>query len=103
MNSLNKIYLIGMPGSGKTTLGLQLAEALQLPFVDLDKEIEKHEGKSVPDIFSQQGEAHFRQVESKLLKEWSASGKTFIMATGGGAPCNHHGIEVINRSGLSIF
>lgn len=100
---MSKIYLIGMPGSGKTTLGKKVASALLLDFVDLDLEIEKREQKSIPEIFSHQGEDYFRQVESALLHEWAASDKSFVMATGGGAPCFYNGIEVINNSGISIF
>lgn len=92
-----------MPGSGKTTLGKQLADALLIPFVDLDEAIEKREGKSVPEIFSTQGEDRFRIIESQLLREWAASPTDFVMATGGGAPCFYNGIEVINESGLSVF
>ena len=98
-----KIYLIGMPGSGKTTLGRQLAEELLLLFVDLDKEIEKHEGKSISQIFAEQGEDYFRQVESRLLTEWASSTKGFVMATGGGAPCFYNGMDTIIQTGFSIF
>lgn len=98
-----KIFLIGMPGSGKTTLGKQLAEKLALEFVDLDQEIQKEAGKSVQEIFSQQGEDAFRQIESALLTRWSSSPKNFVMATGGGAPVFLQGIETINKTGLSIF
>jgi shikimate kinase len=98
-----KIYLIGMPGSGKTTLGKQVAEQLQLPFVDLDHEIEAREGRPIPEIFSTEGETYFRSVESETLAAWAASDKTFVMATGGGAPCFYKGIEVINNTGISVF
>lgn len=98
-----KIFLIGMPGSGKSTVGRPLAQAMNLPFVDLDKEIERQEQRSIPEIFEQKGEAYFRQVESQLLKQWATSNKDFVLATGGGAPCFHQGIDVINQNGLSIF
>ena len=98
-----KIFLIGMPGSGKTTLGRELASHLMVDFVDLDAEIEKSEQKSIAEIFSQHGEAHFRLIEARLLREWAASTTRFVMATGGGAPCFHQGMEVINQYGLSIF
>jgi shikimate kinase len=98
-----KIYLIGMPGSGKTTLGEQLAEELLMPFVDLDAEIESREGRSITDIFAANGEEYFRRVESALLHEWAASQKSFVMATGGGAPCFHDGVNVMNNTGLSVF
>lgn len=98
-----KLYLIGMPGSGKTTLGKKVASHLGLDFVDLDQEIENREQKSIPEIFSQKGEDYFRQLESALLHEWAASLKSFVMATGGGAPCFYDGINVINNSGVSIF
>ncbi|MEJ7647242.1 MAG: shikimate kinase [Chryseolinea sp.] len=98
-----KIYLVGMPGSGKSTLGAQLAQRLNMEFIDLDKEIEKFEGNLVTDIFAAKGEDHFRKVESTLLIELSQSNKNFIMATGGGAPCYHGGMKIINENGLSIF
>ena len=98
-----KIFLIGMPGSGKTTLGRQLAKEMLMSFVDLDKEIEKREGKSVQQVFGEHGEDYFRQVESKELIEWAASSKSFVMATGGGTPCFYENIKVINQSGISIF
>jgi len=103
MNRMSRIYLVGLPGSGKTTLGIALAAALELPFVDLDAEIEKQEGQAVPDIFGTKGEDYFRQVESRVLREWAGSSQPFVMGTGGGAPCFYNGIDIINSSGVSIF
>lgn len=98
-----KIFLVGMSGSGKTTLGKQLAEHLHVPFVDMDWEIEKRENRSVKDIFSTCGEDHFRQIEAEVLREWASSTESFVMGTGGGAPCFYNGMDVINKAGLSIF
>ena len=98
-----KIFLIGMPGSGKTTLGKDLAAHLFVDFIDLDAEIENSERKSIPEIFAQQGEEYFRILEARLLREWAAKTGSFVMATGGGAPCFFQGIDTINQNGLSVF
>ena len=98
-----KIFLIGMPGSGKSTLGKEVSEALGVQFIDLDHEIENKEGKTIPEIFSQQGEEYFRKLESATLREQSEQHENFVMATGGGAPCFHDGIKLINASGISVF
>ena len=98
-----KIFLIGLSGAGKTTLGKLLAAELQVPFIDMDWEIEKKEKKSVREIFSHEGEDHFRQLESEVLRDWAGAQQDFVMGTGGGAPCFYNGMEVINQSGLSIF
>jgi shikimate kinase len=98
-----KIYLIGLPGSGKTTLGKSLAVHLRYRFIDLDREIVTQENKTIPEIFSTSGETYFREVESALLKKWAVSPDPFVMGTGGGAPCFHNGIDIINSSGTSVF
>lgn len=98
-----KIFLLGLPGSGKSTLGKELSNVLQLPFVDLDAEIEQRAGKKIPEIFSQDGEARFREIESAQLKKWCADPGSYVMATGGGTPCFFDNIEWINRSGTSIY
>jgi shikimate kinase len=98
-----KIYLIGMPGSGKSTLGKQVANELLLPFVDLDKEIEQREQKSIPDIFTEKGEDYFRLIEAEVLRQYTSSNDSFILATGGGAPCFYDGISILNSTGLTIF
>ncbi len=98
-----KIFLVGMPGSGKSTIGVALAKQLNMGFVDLDHQIEVREGRTVAAIFDQQGEDAFRRIEAALLREWSARPDDFVMSTGGGSPCFFSGIDVINDSGLSIF
>ncbi len=98
-----KIFLVGLVGSGKTTLGRQLAEVLQVPFVDMDWEIEGREGRSISEIFAQHGEDYFRRIEAETLRDWAGSNKDFVMGTGGGAPCFYNGMDIINESGLSIF
>lgn len=88
--------------SGKTTLGKKLAKALNYQFVDLDKLIEKDQGMEISSIFAQQGEAYFREVESRILKEASAQ-KGIVLASGGGTPCFFDNMEVIKAMGVSIF
>lgn len=97
-----KIYLTGLPGSGKTTLGKQLAKALNLNFVDLDEEIEKVENRTIPTIFETEGEDYFRKIEQQELHK-SASLENVVISTGGGAPCFFDNAEFINANGTSVF
>jgi len=98
-----KIYLIGLPGSGKSTLGRQLSKQLNIPFIDLDTAIEQREGKAVKDIFKQKGEDYFRKIESETLKRMSEGLPDFIMATGGGAPIFFDNMEFMNDFGQTVF
>lgn len=82
-----KIVLIGYMGSGKSAVGKRLSEEMNLPFKDLDEEIQNAEGMSVPEIFSKKGEIYFRKKENEILKRLLASKQDFILATGGGTPC----------------
>ncbi len=98
-----KLFLIGLPCSGKSTIGKELATALGILFVDLDVELEKQEGKKITSIFKNDGENFFRQTESALLKKWCGSPSDFVMATGGGAPCYLNNMDLIKNSGISFF
>ena len=98
-----KIFLIGLPGSGKTTLAKELAAKLKLPYVDLDVEVEKAEMKTIPQIFKDKKENYFRKIESQILKSWTQSDSSFVMATGGGAPCFFDNLELMNQTGITIF
>ena len=97
-----RIYLIGYMGSGKTTLGQELATKLELSFIDLDKYIEERNYKTVPQLFSEFGEEVFRQRERKALEEVSEF-TNVVVATGGGAPCFFDNIELMNRTGITLF
>lgn len=98
-----RLYIVGMPGSGKSTIGKLLAKKIDLTFFDLDELIVQKEKKSIPDIFEQEGESYFRQVESEELQEITHQNESFVLATGGGAPCYHNGIEWMNKYGTTVF
>lgn len=78
------IALVGMPGSGKSTVGRQLARRLQLPFIDADHWVEQHLGCSIREYFEREGEANFRDVEARAIADICAGGPA-VVATGGGA------------------
>jgi shikimate kinase len=96
------IVMIGMPGCGKSALGRRLAPRLELPFVDVDEEIERAAGKSIKDIFADHGEAYFRDGERRVIARLLAAGPQ-VMATGGGALLNEETRANIRRSGVSIW
>ena len=96
------IFLIGMPSSGKSTLGKQIAKSLGYEFVDLDLRIEVAEGKKISEIFSLNGEEYFRKIENQQLKKIQKDTK-LVIATGGGVPCFYDGMEYIKNNGISIF
>ena len=98
-----KIFLIGMPGCGKSSLGSQLADTLDLPFIDLDDVIIEKENRSIPEIFARQGEDYFRIKERKALHGINDLYQEFVMATGGGAPCFFDNMAYINNNGVSVF
>lgn len=84
MSLLAPVFLIGLPGSGKSTVGRQLARRLGLPFVDVDHAIEARIGCSIRAFFEREGEAAFRDIEAALIDEISA-GAAAVVSTGGGS------------------
>ena len=97
-----RIYLIGYMGSGKSTLGRRLSKYLGLQFVDMDHYIEERNCKTVPQIFAEEGEAEFRKKERKALEELSEF-TDIVIATGGGAPCFFDNIDLMNKTGKTIY
>jgi shikimate kinase/3-dehydroquinate synthase len=95
------VWLLGMPGSGKSAAGLALAERLNLTFVDLDGEIERAAGRSVAEIFDEQGEAGFRVLESRALCT-VAEGPPSVVATGGGAVLAEENRRAMRRAGVVL-
>ncbi len=99
---MKNIVLIGMPGSGKTTIGRCLAKKLGLDFFDCDVEITEKQGKSVSQIFSQQGEQVFRNLETDLLKNHLPQ-SDFVISTGGGIIERAENTEILRDCGIVVF
>lgn len=97
-----RIYLIGLKNSGKTTTGKKLANKLKLKFLDLDELIQQRDGRHVTEIFSQDGEATFREKEQNALHITSEL-KDTVIATGGGAPRFFDNMEFMNANGVTIY
>ena len=96
------IVLVGMPGSGKTSIGRRLAQYLGVEFVDADQEIEAAAGMSIPDIFSQHGEPYFRAGEARVIARLLDKGPQ-VIATGGGAFASPDTRALVRGRALSIW
>ena len=99
---MERIFLIGFMGSGKTTLGKALARKLGVDFIDLDLYIEARYHKTVREIFSESGEEKFRQIEKTLLYE-VADFENVVIAAGGGTPCFFDNIDYMNAHGTCVY
>jgi shikimate kinase len=97
-----RYFLIGFMGSGKSYWGKRWSEAFDMPLVDLDAEIEKFAGKSIPEIFKEKGEAYFRKIERKVLHQFFKKDH-FIMSCGGGTPCYFDNMRKMNKHGITIY
>lgn len=98
---MRNIVLIGMPGSGKSTIGKLLSAQTRKTFVDMDQEIEKNEGLSIPEIFSSFGENYFRAKESETAEKLGKE-RGLIIATGGGTILNPANVDALRQNGLII-
>lgn len=95
------IVLIGFMGTGKSTVGLKLAEKLRREFIDMDKEIEKVTGMAINDLFRKHGEIRFRSEEKLMAKKLSAQ-ENVVIATGGGIVLQEENIAALKENGILI-
>jgi shikimate kinase len=101
---MNNLYLIGLPGSGKTTIGRRLAAHYGWEFRDLDAEIVAQAGCSIPEIFTHEGEARFREREAEALRSLACRpGAPLVLATGGGTPCFHDNLDLLQETGFTLW
>ena len=102
MKQTDNIYLIGLMGAGKTTIGRQLAKALQLPFYDSDKAIEEQTGVDIPTIFEYEGEEGFRAREQNMIAELTQI-DGIVLATGGGAILREANRKALTENGFVVY
>ncbi|MBQ7150024.1 MAG: shikimate kinase [Prevotella sp.] len=99
---MNRIFIIGYMGAGKTTVGKALAKELNIEFYDLDWYIEARMRKTVKQIFDEQGEEGFRRIENNMLHEVGEF-ENVIVSCGGGTPCFFDNMDFMNRQGETVY
>ncbi|MCW1734791.1 shikimate kinase [Anaerorudis cellulosivorans] len=99
---MERIFLIGYMGAGKTTIGKKLSKALALDFIDLDKYIQHTYQKSIYQLFEEKGEEGFRKIEQKALHE-VADFENVVISCGGGTPCYFDNMEVMKKAGTTVY
>jgi len=102
MRYSNIVYIIGFMGSGKSTAGKKLASLLGWSFIDLDKRIEEQTGRTIPEVFSQNGEDFFRNIEAEVLKSLKSQTNA-VISTGGGTPCHGNNMDHMLETGLTLY
>jgi shikimate kinase len=103
MPKSEKVLLIGMMGAGKTTTGHLLSDRLKWPYLDSDEEVEKSTGRTVPEIWKEDGEPAFRREEARVLDEACGSSGPAVIAVAGGAVLDPENRALIRRAGLVVW
>lgn len=98
-----RIYLIGFMGAGKTYWGKILGKKLGVAFYDLDELIVQKEGRSVAEIFDEEGEERFREIEKNMLHNITGKNESMVLSCGGGAPCFFNNIDYMNSNGVTVW
>jgi len=99
---MTKFVLVGFPGAGKSTAGKVLARKMGLKFLDLDVELERYYHTSISAFLQEFGEEHFRKCENEMLQKLLQE-DNIVLATGGGTPCFHNAMQLINEKATSIY
>lgn len=101
----DNIILIGFMGCGKTSVGIKLSYRLKQTFLDMDKQIERKQGRSISDIFASDGELSFRHMETECIKELiaDAGNSKQIFSTGGGTPVKEENRELLKKLGMVVY
>ncbi len=102
MNKKTCLYLVGMPGCGKSTLGKQFALHSGYGFVDTDVIIIDEQKKTIETIYAEGGEVSFRTLEHELIQRFFDK-EALIICTGGGLPCFNGNMELMNQNGITVF
>lgn len=103
MKKKRNIVLIGFMGSGKTSIGMKLGRAFSYEFLDSDAQIEEEQQKTINDIFAEQGETAFRDMETEFLKRLADKQEKFVLGTGGGMPMREENAAILKQIGLVVF
>ena len=98
---MRKIYLVGFMGSGKSAIGRRLSYYLKMPYYDMDHEIVRQQGMTIPEIFEKYGEQRFREIETEFLRDFRD--EACIISTGGGVAMNEENRKIMRRTGLVFF
>ena len=100
---MKNIVLMGFMGAGKTTIGRKLAKALECEFIDTDERIETEQGRKISDIFAEDGETAFRDMETDLLKRLQDCEEKFVLSIGGGMPVREENRELLRNLGTVVY
>ncbi len=99
----HRVFLAGFMGSGKSTIGPELARKLGYDFVDIDDLIEKSEGVTIPEIFRNHGEEYFRRIEKRVLDDLSGNDRHIVVALGGGTLTNEESRGLLREEGILVY
>lgn len=100
---MKNIILMGFMGAGKTTIGKKLSKALNWEFIDTDAYIEEEQGRKISDIFAEDGEMAFRDMETDLLKRLQNGENQFVLSIGGGMPVREENRALLRNLGMVVY